>query len=115
MKCLKKPTALLLTLLLICSVPGVGAAAEAEAEAEEDTLEDAYLYCQEDGMPKYWLDLTGAMADDPVYHVVVVLHGYFCIPQRIIRCKVRHILEAKAVNVMVGYSAVLVQRNDVAG
>ena len=61
MKGLKKLTALLLAMLLIFSVMSGGALA---AEEEEDTLADAYLYCQEDGMPKYWLDFTGAMADD---------------------------------------------------
>ena len=38
---------------------------------EETVLADAYLYCQKDGMPKYWLDLTGAMAD------TLALHCYF--------------------------------------
>ena len=38
-------------------------------ELEEDyALAFAYLYCQDDGMPKYWLDFTGAMADTPVLH-----------------------------------------------
>ena len=35
---------------------------------EESGLFDAYLYCQDDGMPKYWLDLTGAILDKPVLH-----------------------------------------------
>lgn len=35
---------------------------------DRPTLQDAYLYRQEDGMPKYWLDLTGFMADDMVLH-----------------------------------------------
>ena len=29
---------------------------------------DAYLYCLADGMPKYWLDLSGLMSDDAVLH-----------------------------------------------
>ena len=69
MKGLKKLTALLLAMLLVFSVMSGGALAA--EEEEEDTLADAYLYCQEDGMPKYWLDFTGAMADD------LVLHAYF--------------------------------------
>lgn len=41
-------------------------------ETEEDAvLANTYLYRQEDGMPKYWLDFTGAMADN------LVLHCYF--------------------------------------
>ena len=51
--------------------------AEPEPEIElpgldEDTsLYPAYLYCQDDGMPKYWLDFTGTVIDN------VVLHCYF--------------------------------------
>ena len=68
MKRAKKRTALLLALLLVCALLGGGALA---AEEEESTLADAYLYCQEDGMPKYWLDFTGELVDNPV------LHAYF--------------------------------------
>ena len=32
---------------------------------------DAYVYCLENGMPKYWLDFSGAISDAPV------LHAYF--------------------------------------
>ena len=32
------------------------------------SLYPAYMYCLSDGMPKYWLDFTGAMADMPVLH-----------------------------------------------
>ena len=35
---------------------------------EEYSLAPAYLYCLDNGMPKYWLDFSGAMADDPVLH-----------------------------------------------
>ena len=35
-------------------------------------LANAYLYRQRDGMPKYWLDFTGVMAEN------LVLHCYFC-------------------------------------
>lgn len=38
------------------------------ADAEETAYAGAYLYCLDDGMPKYWLDLSYAMADDPVLH-----------------------------------------------
>ena len=31
-------------------------------------LAPGYLYCQENGMPKYWLDFTGAVSDDLVLH-----------------------------------------------
>lgn len=42
--------------------------AEPDEPAEESNFFDAYLYCQDDGMPKYWLDLTGALSDQPVLH-----------------------------------------------
>ena len=35
---------------------------------DENGLFDAYLYCRDDGMPKYWLDLTCALSDQPVLH-----------------------------------------------
>ena len=38
---------------------------------EEDDTALSYVYCQKDGMPKYWLDLSGKMAD------TLVLHCYF--------------------------------------
>ena len=40
-------------------------------EPEDDEPARAYLYCQEDGMPKYWLDFTGTYVSD------LVLHCYF--------------------------------------
>ena len=41
-------------------------------ELEDDwVLAEGYLYCQNDGMPKYWLDFTGMVADN------LVLHCYF--------------------------------------
>lgn len=43
----------------------------AAPEPEDQELSAAYLYCREDGTPKYWVDLTGIMAD------TVVLHCYF--------------------------------------
>ena len=45
--------------------------AAAPAPENEDDLARAYLYCQENGMPKYWLDFTGTYAND------LVLHCYF--------------------------------------
>ena len=36
-----------------------------EPEAEDALM---YLYCQDNGMPKYWLDLTGTMSHNPVLH-----------------------------------------------
>ena len=44
---------------------------EPEPGTEEGFLADAYLYCLPDGMPKYWLDFTGAITDN------LVLHCYF--------------------------------------
>ena len=38
---------------------------------ESPALASAYLYRQKDGMPKYWLDFTGVMAEN------LVLHCYF--------------------------------------
>ena len=38
---------------------------------EEEDLSLAYVYCLDNGMPKYWLDLSGAMAD------TIVLHCFF--------------------------------------
>ena len=40
-------------------------------ENEDADLSVAYLYCQDDGMPKYWLDLSGVMVNN------LVLHCYF--------------------------------------
>lgn len=42
--------------------------APADEPIAEDVLSQAYLYCQEDGMPKYWLDFSGHLADNPVLH-----------------------------------------------
>lgn len=48
-----------------------------EREGGLDELEEqisvypAYLYCQKDGMPKYWMDFSGTIAD------AAVLHCYF--------------------------------------
>jgi len=48
----------------ILSAPGSPA-----PEPDKDVvLASAYLYRQEDGMPKYWLDFTGEIADNPVLH-----------------------------------------------
>ena len=38
---------------------------------DESRLAPAYLYCSKNGMPKYWLDLTGLLSDG------IVLHCYF--------------------------------------
>ena len=56
---MKKLLSLLLVLLLVLSV---GALAMADT-----TLYSAYVY-YEDGMPKYWLDFVGSMADNLVLH-----------------------------------------------
>ena len=47
------------------------ALSEPADEDEDDEIADGYLYCEEDGMPKYWLDFTGAHA------TAFVLHCYF--------------------------------------
>lgn len=39
-----------------------------EAAPQDAPEAPAYLYCLDNGMPKYWLDLSGTMADDPVLH-----------------------------------------------
>ena len=41
---------------------------ETPEQQTESGLADAYLYCQKDGMPKYWLDFTGGVSDNPVLH-----------------------------------------------
>jgi hypothetical protein len=37
-------------------------------EEAEDGFAPMYLYCLDNGMPKYWLDLTGTMSHSPVLH-----------------------------------------------
>lgn len=39
-----------------------------ELSGSEISLYPAYMYCLSDGMPKYWLDFSGVMADVPVLH-----------------------------------------------
>ncbi len=39
-----------------------------EGLEERPELREAYLFRTEDGMPKYWLDLSGLMSDDLVLH-----------------------------------------------
>ena len=34
----------------------------------ESGLADGYLYCLDNGMPKYWLELSGASSENPVLH-----------------------------------------------
>ncbi len=68
MKTPKKWLVLLLAAALVCGTLGTAALAAEELEEEEDYFADAYVYYEDDGMPKYWLDLTGSMADDLVLH-----------------------------------------------
>ena len=56
----------LLLALFVFSAPGVHALREVEDMWSETA--DAYVFRLEDGMPKYWLDLTGMMEDDIVLH-----------------------------------------------
>lgn len=60
---MKKLLSLVLVLLLVLSI---GAPAMAETP-----IYSAYIYYDEFGMPKYWLDFTGSVADN------LVLHCYF--------------------------------------
>lgn len=39
-----------------------------QEEEKDSGLAAGYLYCKGDGMPKYWLDLTGVLSDYPVLH-----------------------------------------------
>lgn len=41
---------------------------EPEQPQSSSQFADAYLYCLDSGMPKYWLDLSGRMSDSPVLH-----------------------------------------------
>ena len=42
---------------------------DVESPNEDNSeLYNAYLFCLDNGMPKYWLDLTGAITDNPVLH-----------------------------------------------
>ena len=59
--------------------------------------------------------LFGAIVYDPVHHVVIVLDRHLRRFQRIIRRKVRQLLEPEPVNVEISYRAALIERNDVAG
>ena len=43
----------------------------ADDMGENAEFAPGYLYCQEDGMPKYWLDFTGTMEEN------LILHCYF--------------------------------------
>ena len=60
---MKRCLSVLLILLIVIS-----AAAPAMAEK---TISTAYIYYDKDGLPKYWLDFTGSIADN------LVLHCYF--------------------------------------
>ena len=39
-----------------------------DADAGQSGLADGYLFCLENGMPKYWLDFSGAVSDNLVLH-----------------------------------------------
>ena len=39
-----------------------------DSDAEGEGPAAGYLYCREDGMPEYWLDLSENLADNPVLH-----------------------------------------------
>ena len=45
-----------------------GTVEEPPVPEDDGVLAYAYLYCKENGMPKYWLDFTGAIIDMPVLH-----------------------------------------------
>ena len=42
-----------------------------ESSADSD-FSPCYLYCQEDGLPKYWLDLSGTLAPNAVLHCMFI-------------------------------------------
>ena len=60
MICMKRCFAILLSLLIVISV-------SAPAMAEKE-LYTAYVYYDDNGLPKYWLDFTGSVADNLVLH-----------------------------------------------
>ena len=60
---MKRFLSLLLMLLIVLSL--------ATPAMAEKTISTAYIYYDEDGLPKYWLDFTGSVADN------LVLHCYF--------------------------------------
>ncbi len=69
---MKKTISVLCMMLAFCvTLSAAGLAAPAPAAEQESGLADGYLYCQENGMPKYWLDFTGTITDN------IVLHCYF--------------------------------------
>ena len=69
MKKLTVSLCVLLVFLTVLSPVGLAAGVKDKRLKELDIdLADAYLYCQRDGMPKYWLDFTNSYADDPVLH-----------------------------------------------
>ena len=57
-----------LALILAFSLAFCLIAAGGIAHADETPIASAYVYRTESGMPKYWLDLTGAIADSLVLH-----------------------------------------------
>lgn len=66
-----KKTLCFLSVLLVFSLmlsPACFAEEGGLPELGDAAPADAYLYCLRDGMPKYWLDLTGTLASDPVLH-----------------------------------------------
>ena len=54
--------------VFLAEEPDLPENAPVPGNADDSALCEAYLYCQDDGMPKYWLDLTGAIIDKPVLH-----------------------------------------------
>ena len=60
---MKRCLSLLLMFLIVLSL--------ATPALAEKTISTAYIYYDEDGLPKYWLDFTGSAADN------LVLHCYF--------------------------------------
>ncbi len=63
MKHMKRCLSLLLVFLIVLSV--------ASPAMAEKPISTAYVFCDNDGLPKYWLDFTGNVADN------LVLHCYF--------------------------------------
>lgn len=49
-------------------VAGCEFLSEDDTEQQNAGLAPGYLYCEENGMPKYWLDFTGTISDNLVLH-----------------------------------------------
>ena len=51
-----------------CEFLSVGSDRTEVDQPKTTGLAEGYLYCNDAGMPKYWLDMTGVLSDNPVLH-----------------------------------------------